>query len=133
MYFYPFLRRSGTRAITTDVSDGWGSYHFYIYIVMRMAGPSQRVFYWCEILTTFKHFSYKTQRKRTTNMYTKPRKCALKCHRCQRMKHRVKDCTIPKRKKKITSRARALGTSVPKPVHTNQITSVWDEFPEIPR
>ena len=66
-------------------------------------------------------------------MYTKPRKCALKCHRCQRMDHWVKDCTIPKRKKERIGRARALGTSVPEPVAINVITSVWDEFPEIAR
>ena len=65
-------------------------------------------------------------------MYTKPKKCALKCHRCNRMGHRVKDCTIPKRKKDAGG-ARAPGVLTPVPEHINHVTSVWDEFPEIKR
>src|ERR1043165_1916840 len=59
------------------------------------------------------------------------RKCTLKCHHCQRIRHRVKDCTIPKRKKKSTGRAQALGTLVLKLVQSHPIISVWDEFPKI--
>src|ERR1043165_506672 len=66
-------------------------------------------------------------------MYTKPRKFALKCHRCNRVGHRVKDCTIPKRKKEQTGSTKVLGITVPKPVQIRQITSVWDEFPDIAR
>ena len=66
-------------------------------------------------------------------MYTKNRKCALKCHRCNRVGHRVRDCTIPKRNKKATGSTQVLGTLVPEPVQIRQITSVWDEFPEIAR
>src|ERR1044072_5438990 len=61
------------------------------------------------------------------------RKYALKCYRYQRMGHRVKYCTIPKRKKDNAGRAEALGTLIPKPVQINHVTSVWDEFPEIAR
>ena len=66
-------------------------------------------------------------------MYTKPKKCALKCHCCQRIGHRVKNCTIPKRKKDNAGRVSTLGTSVSEPVQIRQITSVWDEFPKIAR
>ena len=59
------------------------------------------------------------------------KKCALKCHRCQRVGHRVRDCTIPKRKRETVGRAKALEASAPKLTQINQITSVWDEFPEI--
>src|ERR1044071_2647067 len=58
------------------------------------------------------------------------RKCALKCHRCQRIGHRVKDCNISKRRKGNSGSTKVLGTMVPKPEQIRQITSVWDEFPD---
>jgi len=57
----------------------------------------------------------------------------LKCHRCNRMGHRVRDCNIPKRKKERTGGARAPGVLTPILVAINHVTSVWDEFPEIAR
>jgi len=66
-------------------------------------------------------------------MYVKSRKCALKCHRCNRIGHRVKDCIIPKRKKDQAGNTKVLGTSVPRPAQIGQIKSVWDEFPDIAR
>src|ERR1044071_9868221 len=59
------------------------------------------------------------------------RKCALKYHRCQRIGHRVKDCIIPKRKKENSVGTKVLGTMVPETAQIRQITSVWDELPDI--
>ena len=59
------------------------------------------------------------------------RKCILKCYHCQRIGHRVKDCTILKRKKNTPAGgARALETLVSLPVKGSQNTLVWDELLE---
>ena len=66
-------------------------------------------------------------------MYVKSKKCTLKCHRCNRIGHRVKNCTIPKRNRNQAGSTKVLGTVVPEPAKIRQITSVWDEFPTIAR